>query len=413
MNAKVPLHVVLQDAEREEELARSRDAEQEERDGRDAAAGALEPVSAAVDVSASGRVRWLLDAADLLAEPDPGPTAWLIDGLIVDRSLVAAVGRWKTTKSYGLLDLCIAIATGRPAFGKLTVPEPGPVVFVNEESGRAALWRRLDALCRGRAIDPEELRGRLFVAANANVRLDDAGWQTELADIGRELRPRLVCFDPLARMKAAAREENSQSDMAVLIEFVRWLREETGAAVAFVHHTGHTGEHMRGASDLESAWETRLAWKRDGQSPEVTITSEHREAESSGTIKYRIDWDGLTRSMRFDLVEDDLIGRVRAYLNEHPEASANEVNDNIEGKRAELLAAVKKVRDEGGSQTGNHPGTTPLWAPPAGGSPALLFRGLGTTPAEPGSQLREPPPADDLGTASLSELRRRHETGEL
>src|SRR5205809_1058849 len=43
---------------------------------------------------------WLVDAAELLAEPDPGPTPWLVDELIVDRAIVAAVGRWKTTKSY-------------------------------------------------------------------------------------------------------------------------------------------------------------------------------------------------------------------------------------------------------------------------------------------------------------------------
>ena len=39
--------------------------------------------------------------------------------------------------------------------------------------GGAALHRGLDALCRGRAIDAEELRGRLKLAANARVKLDD------------------------------------------------------------------------------------------------------------------------------------------------------------------------------------------------------------------------------------------------
>ena len=102
----------------------------------------------------SPRDEWLIDAADLLAQPDPGPTPWLVENLIVDAALVACVGRWKTTKSYGLLDLCIAIATGRRAFGALKTNQ-GAVVFVNEESGKAALWRRLDALCRGRAIDPK------------------------------------------------------------------------------------------------------------------------------------------------------------------------------------------------------------------------------------------------------------------
>ena len=118
-----------------------------------------------VGLAAARATEWLLDAADLLARPDPGPTPWLVEDLIVDGALTAAVGKWKTTKSYALLEVCIAVATGRPAFGKLAIPKPGQVVFVNEESGEAALWRRLDSLCRGRAIDPEELRGRLHRCA--------------------------------------------------------------------------------------------------------------------------------------------------------------------------------------------------------------------------------------------------------
>ena len=70
----------------------------------------------------------------------------LVERLICEAALVAFVGRWKTTKSYSILDICIAIATGRPAFGRLEIPQPGPVVFICEESGWAALWRRLDAL---------------------------------------------------------------------------------------------------------------------------------------------------------------------------------------------------------------------------------------------------------------------------
>lgn len=288
---------------------------------------------------------WLTDAADLLAEPDPGPTPWLVDGLIVDGAIVAAVGRWKTTKSYGLLDVCIAVATGRPAFGRLAIPAAGPVVFVNEESGRAALWRRLDALCRGRAIDPEELRGRLHVAANARILLDDAGWQNELLDVGAELRPRLFVFDPLARMKGAGRDENAQREMAVPIEFVRELRDRSGAAVCFVHHVGHTGGQMRGSSDLESIWETRLTWERDGQAPLVTIKSEHREAEAGDPISYRIGWDGETRSMRFELDETadpdapTIDERIVAHLADHPGQTVDEIRQALEiGKRAALDA---------------------------------------------------------------------------
>jgi hypothetical protein len=308
---------------------------------------------------------WLVDAADLLAEPDPGPTPFLVEGLIVQKAIVAMVGRWKTTKSYGLLYLLMCIAAGEPAWGLPT--EQGPAVYVCEESGRAALWRRLDALARGYGIDPERLRGRLHVAANQRIRLDDPGWQKELTQLGQEIRPATYGFDPLARMKSAARAENEQKDMAVVIEFIRALRDETDAVVGFVHHTGHAGEHMRGSSDLESVWETRLGWERKSDASEVTIKSEHREAEGT-SLTYRISWDHDTRTMRFPLVEGDLMTRVRDYLADHPEASANEVVDALGSKRKPTLEVVKAIRSEGSSFGGNHLGTTTSGTTLASGS---------------------------------------------
>jgi AAA domain len=293
---------------------------------------------------------WLLDAADLLAEPDPGPTPWLVDGLIVDRALIACVGRWKTTKSYALLHLCIAIATGRPAFGAFDVATPGPVVFANEESGRAALWRRLDALARGSAIEPEQLRDRLMVATNARIRLDDPGWQDELVSMGQDLQPRLFALDPLARMKASDRDENEQRAMAGVIEFIRHLREETDAAVAFVHQTGHAGGHMRGSSDLESVWETRLTWSRDGQAPTVTLASEHREAEAGPPITYRIGWDGATRSMRFDFVADrvpDLAERIIEHLREYGPGTTDDVRRGVGVRKSDVLRTLEMLEAAG------------------------------------------------------------------
>jgi hypothetical protein len=331
------------------------------------------------DPSLSERHPWLLDAAALLAEPDPRPTPFLVDGLIVERAIVAMVGRWKTTKSYGLLYLLMCVALGEPAWG-LATPEGGvPVVYVCEESGRAALWRRLDALCRGYAIDPDRLRERLYLAANTRARLDDPGWQSELIAIGRELHPGAFAFDPLARMKAPARDESAQSDMAVVIEYLRQLRDETQAGVGFVHHTGHQGEHMRGSSDLETAWETRLTWKRDARSSEVTITSEHREAEPGPPVRYRIAWDHETRSMRFPAVEPDVVAKVRAYLKEHPKASANEVFDVVGGSRPAVLAAVKELRPEVVPEAEYHPSTTPSGHPPEVVLPCVPFRAPGTT----------------------------------
>jgi hypothetical protein len=285
---------------------------------------------------------WLIDAADLLAEDDPGPTPWLVDDLIVEGALIAGVGSWKTTKTYGLMEIAISVRTGLPAFGRFAVPNPGPVVFVIEESGRAALWRRLDALCRGRGIDPERLRG-LVLAANAGVKLDDPDWQKRLIDAGQLLEPRLFVFDPLARMKSSRRAENEQTDMADLIEFWRTLRDETGAAVEITHHSGHTGDHMRGTSDLETVWETRLKWERDKTSGVVTLTSEHREAEAGPPFKYRIAWDETTRTMSLAASEPappqrDLVADVVAFLSEHPASVVDEIASALKKRPSDIRA---------------------------------------------------------------------------
>lgn len=306
---------------------------------------------------------WLIDAADLLAEPDPGPTPWLVEGLIVDQALTAVVGKWKTTKSWGMLEIAVSIATGAPAFGAHQVTEPGPVVYVIEESGRTALWRRLDALCRGRAIRPDQLRGRLALAPNTRLRLDDASWQQGLREVGHSLQPRAFIFDPLARMKAPARDESAQTDMAVVIEYLRHLRDDTGAAVLFVHHTGHQGEHMRGSSDLESAWESRLAFKREGEDGDISIRAEHREDESGAIVAYRLAYDGDTRTMRLRSTVPPLAERITEWLREHGPGGAREIAKGIGIRRTDVARTLATLAEAGTARRGPSGKTDALGRP--------------------------------------------------
>ena len=120
------------------------------------------------DGDASYRGVWLERASDLLAEPDPGPTPYLVDQLLVDRCLGAIQGAPKIGKTWVVLECGIAVVTGRKAFGRFAIPTSGPVMVILEEAGRAALHRRLDALARGNAIDRDELAGFHFAANRRN-----------------------------------------------------------------------------------------------------------------------------------------------------------------------------------------------------------------------------------------------------
>ena len=166
----------------------------------------------------------------------------------------------------------------------------------------------------------------------------------------RDRTPRLYVFDPLARMKAASRNEKDQSDMGVLIEAMRDLRNATGSTVVFVHHHGHQGDHMRGSSDLESAWETKVMWKRDAKAKLVTLQIEHRDTEPSPDVVYGINWDGLTRTMRFDAVgartsnvHDDVV----AYLDEHPGATGRDIEAAVTGRGSLIRKVLEQLIEAG------------------------------------------------------------------
>jgi hypothetical protein len=153
---------------------------------------------------------------------------------------------------------------------------------------------------------------------------------------------------------------------------------------------------MRGTSDLESVWESRLAFKRDANT--ITIDSDHREAESSPPISYRIVWDEVTRTIRLAEIADDLPAKVAKHLRDNPGDSANDVFKALGGSRPAVLAAVKSHRQQVVPTAEYQSGTTPRGTPPAGGIPEPPFptgRGSGTTAQGAGTNNAEPPVDED------------------
>jgi hypothetical protein len=309
---------------------------------------------------------WLESAADLLKEPDPGPTPFLIEELIVDQAIAMMLGSWKVGKTWVLLEFAVSIVTGRPAFGRFVVSTPGPVIVVLEESGRAALHRRLDALRRGYALEADALAD-LHFAANRRVRLNDEGWKRRLLAAGRSIEPRAIFLDPFVRLKGADVDENIQREVGPVLDFMRDLRDESGAAVLFVHHKGHNGSHGRGSSDFEGYWESKISIASDEENVVRTLKAEHREAEATDELRYRLDFDEVTSSVRLAAVKSEKEEEVEAYLAEHPDASATEVLEKVGGRKQDVLRLVKEKRGAG-SQTPEPAGTTPGGPSPDGGS---------------------------------------------
>jgi hypothetical protein len=290
---------------------------------------------------------FLESASVLLAEPDPGQTPFLVESLLVENSIAAIQGPPKVGKTWTGLEIAVSVVAGLPAFGQFETHQ-GPVVVILEESGRTALHRRLDALTRGRAIEPERLRD-LHFAANRRVRLDDPKWRERiLTDVGK-LKPRLVIFDPLVRLKGAGTSENDQGEMAVVLDFLRDLRDNLEAAQAFVHHTGHGGTHLRGTSDLEGYWESKLSLTAQAGGS-IEIASEHREAEAGEPFQFRQAWD-QHGSLRLKVTEDSRTQHLREsiieHVREHPAGNAEDIAKAIHKRASDVRAQLAELENAG------------------------------------------------------------------
>lgn len=284
---------------------------------------------------------WLERTSDLLREPDPGPTPFLVNELIVAQAIAALVGMYKVAKTWVMLELAISIVAGREAFGCYPV-DSGPVILVMEESGRAAYHRRIDRLGRGYALEPDALAD-LHFAANLGVRLNDPVWQERLLGAVAEIKPKVVMLDPFVRLKGATVNEDRQREIGPVLDFIRLLRDESGGAVLYSNHTGHQGTHQRGSSDLEGYWESRLAVSKD-EAGTRTVVAEHREAESGHEFRFTLAFDEDTRTLRIDYVRSDLELAVERFLRANPTASKNAVATAVDGRRSDVLRLYDVVK---------------------------------------------------------------------
>lgn len=188
--------------------------------------------------------RWpLYTVEQLLNLPEP---AWLVPDVLFAGGLTLLYGLKGTYKSFVGLSLAAAVATGQPWLDEKRKATKGAVVYVVAE-GQGFFRRRVQAL----GLD-NHARLRI-VPAPVNLFKGEA--QAFVAYVRAQLPDEpiaLVVIDTLARSMAGA-EENSNSDMMAVVGGAQLFQRDLGAAVLLVHHTGATGERVRGASALPMA----------------------------------------------------------------------------------------------------------------------------------------------------------------
>jgi hypothetical protein len=242
------------------------------------------------------RVQAILDAVlyadelDDLPEPEP-----LLPGYLNRAEYVLLAGRFGTYKSFTALAWAYAVATGQ-AWDDHPPAEARPVVYVAAE-GITGYRHRLRALERRHGVKA----GRNLAVIRRPVHLTNPDEVKGLRLVMEQTGAQLVVLDTWHRMTPGV-EENSATETGGPLDRLLALRDDYGATVLLVHHTGHAQRHARGSSALEddadASWMIKLGTGTEDE--------EDRSAATARTLVQRKAKDGeLAEARRLRLQVDE------------------------------------------------------------------------------------------------------------
>lgn len=185
-----------------------------------------------------------------------------VEGLIEAQTSVLLYGPSNVGKSFLALDLAMHVATGISWRGREV--DHGTVLYVNRE-GNNALGKRLAAWEDAHG----ERAGSRFRACYIYDQAVDLVHGTQGADAIIEealgaasdcgFPLRMIVIDTASKVMAGA-DENSSVDMTAFIANIDRIKEQTGATVLLVHHSGKDADKgARGHSSLRAAVDSEIA----------------------------------------------------------------------------------------------------------------------------------------------------------
>lgn len=211
--------------------------------------------------------------SELLKEPEP--LEWEITGYILPGSNIHLVGEPASGKSLIAIDWACCKALGKDWHGRRV--KQSPAVLIAGE-GHFGISRRLKAWCDHHQAD---LSAAPLAISNTGAALNTVEGLAAVVEAiqafsGEFGPPGLIVVDTLHRNFQG--NENSAEDFGAYQLNIDHLRDEFGAAVVTVHHTGHIDKNRgRGSSSMLAAVDFSYLVEKSGDG--ITMkAAKHKDA---------------------------------------------------------------------------------------------------------------------------------------
>jgi hypothetical protein len=243
----------------------------ESRDAQDADAIRAEIV-ALIDKIDTRILPTIINAATFTASPVPEPPQ-VISGVLHRGSKAVYGGPSKAFKTWTLLDMCLAVATGTDWLGFNTAP--GPVLYMNFELQPFAVHKRLLVLSEIRGC---EVPHNLHIW---NLRGFSRPLSQLLPELLRQIKGEgyaLIIPDPIYKT-LSGKNENDAGDIGTVCGEIESVAVQTGSAVAFGAHFAKGNASGKEHIDRVSG---SGVWARD---PDSIITATTHEMEGCFSVE--------------------------------------------------------------------------------------------------------------------------------
>lgn len=186
-------------------------------------------------------VRQLMAACPALRPP-------VIEGLLREGETMNLIASPKTGKSWLVLDLAIAVATGRPWLSRFPTVAGDVLIIDNELHGETSA-NRIPKVAKARSLGTDEFADRVFIR---NLR----GGLQDIVSLGpyfRAIEPgrfRLIVLDAFYRFLPSGMDENANADMASLYNHIDRYAADLGCAFVLIHHSSKGNQSGKSVTDV-------------------------------------------------------------------------------------------------------------------------------------------------------------------
>ena len=234
------------------------------------------------------------------------------------------------------MNMALSLSNGK-SFACFDISRPYKVMLLSGEGGYYSNSNRLKKMCDSKKMI---LGSILHCWFDARFKLPRTLDVKKIQKLISTYHPEVLIIDPLIRFHEA--EENSATEMSVILGIIRSFIEDYNLSIILVHHTGKNQfKNARGSSVILGEYDSNITIHSGEE--EQTLSFDLRHAKSPNNINIKFDKDSYwfftgkniesiyQKVFRddIDLSRSDLVERLMPIINRAKSTAYRQVDKDI------------------------------------------------------------------------------------